>query len=122
MKKTTVQLIDDLDGAVIEPGDGGTVTFAFDGRGYEIDLSNANRTALHDALKPYIDAGRGTAARPASLPEAPRRRARRNGPVTTTSASELAEIRDWARANGHQVGDRGRISAEIREAYTAANR
>lgn len=32
----------------------------------------------------------------------------------------IAEVRAWARANGHQVSDRGRIPAQVVAAYTAA--
>jgi hypothetical protein len=31
------------------------------------------------------------------------------------------EIRAWARDNGFKVPDRGRVSAEVREAYAAAH-
>lgn len=34
---------------------------------------------------------------------------------------DTAEIRKWARENGHSVNDRGRVPAEIREAYEKAN-
>jgi hypothetical protein len=36
-------------------------------------------------------------------------------------SNQLAKIREWARANGHQVSDRGRISIAVQEAYHAAN-
>ena len=31
------------------------------------------------------------------------------------------EIRDWARSNGYKVPDRGRIPADVREAFEAAH-
>ena len=108
MKKTTVQLIDDLDGSVIADGAGGTVSFALAGRSYEIDLSDANIEKLEDLLQPYIDAARSTSGRSA-----------RRSP-TSVSSGDLGAIREWARANGHVVGDRGRVSSEIREAYSSA--
>ena len=31
------------------------------------------------------------------------------------------EVRDWARSNGYDVPDRGRIPADVRAAFDAAN-
>ena len=52
------QLVDDLDGTLLEVGEGETVLFSLDGAAYEIDLTDANAAALRDALAPYISAGR----------------------------------------------------------------
>ncbi len=57
-KKHITQVIDDLDGSVID--DGTTVQFSFEGRAYEIDLSPHNAEKMRDALRPYISAGRAT--------------------------------------------------------------
>ncbi|MWV60864.1 histone-like nucleoid-structuring protein Lsr2 [Rathayibacter sp. VKM Ac-2754] len=101
-------LIDDLDGTPIE-GDGGTVTFSIDGANYEIDLSAENTSKLRTAFDKYVDAGR---------------RVRRDGnagsstPARAKSDPErLKTIREWAAKNGHNVSDRGRISAEVQKAY-----
>lgn len=37
------QLVDDLDGTVLAPGEGETVLFLIDGTAYEIDLTDAAR-------------------------------------------------------------------------------
>jgi hypothetical protein len=37
------------------------------------------------------------------------------------SANDLATIREWARAKGYQVADRGRISANIMDEYDASD-
>jgi hypothetical protein len=87
-----------------------------DGHSYEIDLSKKNITALEKALKPYLVAAR--TARPTSG-ASPRRGTRATGPAV--KRTNLQEIRDWARANGHEVSDRGRIAASVVEAYEAAN-
>lgn len=113
MKKTTIQLVDDLDGSVIADGEGRTVSFAFDGAGYEIDLSDANVEAFARALAPYIGAARSSGARLRSAAGA-----RKSPP---TSSADLQKIRDWANANGYTVGDRGRIASTIRDAYDAAH-
>jgi hypothetical protein len=113
MKKTTVQLIDDLDGSVIADGNGRTVAFAFDGAGYELDLSDANISALADVLAPYISAARSSGPR--------LRSASTSRPRAASNSADLQKIRDWANANGYTVGDRGRIASSIREAYEAAH-
>ena len=110
--KTIQQLIDDLDGTVLEPGAGETVLFSLDGRAYEIDLTDAHAAALRDALAPYIAAGR----RPGGVAAAaPRRRSGRS------SSNANADMRAWAVANGYKVSDRGRLSASVQEAYAAAH-
>ena len=112
MKKQITQLVDDLDGTVLENGTGSTIRFALDGRQYEIDLSDANAQRLRSALAPFISAGRSVAG--ASRSSSPRRASR-------NASGELAAIRAWAQNNGYAVGDRGRISAEVRDAYERAH-
>ena len=109
MKRVTTELVDDLDNTVIAPGQGGTVTFALDGTSYEIDLGTDNTRALRDALAPFIARARSTGRRASGA-----RRTRSAG------TSDTAVVREWAQRNGYTVGDRGRIPAEIREAYAAA--
>ena len=104
-QKVHITLEDDLDGGDATE----TVTFGLDGRTYEIDLNDKNAKALRDALARYVGAarrsgGRGTAAK------------RR-----TQVGTSAREIRDWARSNGHKVPDRGRIPADVREAFEAAH-
>ncbi|HET8896458.1 MAG TPA: Lsr2 family protein [Protaetiibacter sp.] len=114
-KKTITILTDDLDGEELPAGSRST-RFALDGVEYEIDLSAANARELADALAPFIAAGRrvGGGARTAS---ASRPRSRAKG----ADAERLAAIRSWAQGNGYAVGDRGRIKAEVVDAYDAAN-
>ena|ERR1700722_1056836 len=107
--QTTTRLVDDLDGSGAER----TVILGWDGHTFEIDLSKKNIAALDNALRPYIAAGRrvrGGVGRPTRLTT-------RRG----ASAREgVSSIREWARANGHQVSERGRISAAVVSAYEAA--
>jgi hypothetical protein len=112
LKKQITQLVDDLDGSVLEPGTGSTLRFALEGRQYEIDLSSSNADRLRAALAPFIAAGRSVAG---SRSTGSARRSARG------ASGELAAIRSWAQAQGFSVGDRGRISAEVREAYERAN-
>ncbi|PTT17831.1 hypothetical protein DBR36_10095 [Microbacterium sp. HMWF026] len=105
------QLTDDLDGTVLEDGEGKQITFSVDGRAYEIDLSAANAESFYKALSPYVDA-----ARPTSTSGS---RGGRQAPRAKSDV-DLAAVREWARANGHTVSDRGRVPATIVEAYKAA--
>lgn len=108
------QLVDDLDGTVLDIGDGETLLFSLDGIAYEIDLTDANATALREMLAPYISAARSVSTRKpvsASTPR-PRRRA---------AQQDYGPIREWAKANGYTVSDRGRVPAAVIEAYEAAH-
>ena len=49
-RKIVHQLVDDLDGTVLEVGSGETILFSLDGTAYEIDLTDENAAALRDAL------------------------------------------------------------------------
>lgn len=106
------QLTDDLDGTVLEEGEGKQITFSIDGRAYEIDLSDSNANKLYKALAPFVDAARSTGSAA-------------NGRVSRGSARaksdlDLGAVREWARTNGHTVSDRGRVPATIVDAYKAA--
>lgn len=110
------QLVDDLDGTVMEIGSGETVLFSLDGVAYEIDLTEANAAALREALAPYTAAGRSVSSR-RSAPAPARAKASRGA----GSRSDYAAVRAWARDNGHTVSDRGRIPADVLAAYDAAH-
>ena len=104
-QKVHITLEDDLDG-----GDANeTVAFGLDGRSYEIDLNEKNAKALRDALATYVAAARRAGGRAAG------------GKRRTQVGTSAREIRDWARSNGHQVPDRGRIPSHVREAFEAAH-
>lgn len=104
-KRVQVVLEDDIDGS---PADE-TVSFALDGVSYEIDLSAANAGKLRDALGSWVGAATRTGGRKSS---ARRTSARRNN---------VAEIREWARANGHKINERGRVPAAVQAAYDKAH-
>ncbi|MCY1718681.1 Lsr2 family protein [Microbacterium sp. SL62] len=109
--KHVTQLIDDLDGTVLEEGDGQQMAFSVDGRSYEIDLSESNAADLRRAFAPYVEAAR-------SIGSAGPGRSRRGS--QPKSNVDLSAIREWARANGHTVSDRGRVPGSIVEAFQAA--
>ena len=110
-QRVQVLLVDDLDG-----GDASeTVSFSLDGVTYEIDLSESNAAKFRDDLASWIGHARRSGGRRSTGGT------RRAAPGSTRTRSDLGAIREWARANGHQVSDRGRISAEVQEAYDKAN-
>jgi nucleoid-associated protein Lsr2 len=104
-QRVHIVLEDDIDGGDATE----TLHFGLDGVGYEIDLSDKNATKLRDSLAKYIASARRTSG------ARTRRSSRRN-----TAGPTTAQVREWARAQGYDVSDRGRISAEVREAYDAA--
>lgn len=114
-QKVLIQLVDDLDGTELRDGDGETVKFGLDGRQYEIDLSQANAKRLRDALAEFIDAGRTASA-------SGRRASASSGrPAADGKRRDLAEVRAWARENGHEVSDRGRVPQTVLDAYDQAH-
>lgn len=107
-QRVEIVLTDDLDQSKADS----TVTFAYAGATYEIDLSNANRAALEEALAPYIGAARKVSGRRATAAR------RKTGAGTGATANE---IRSWALAQGMEVSARGRVASEVREAYENAH-
>jgi len=106
-QKVHIVLEDDLDGSDATQ----TVSFGLDGASYEIDLNDKNAAALRDSLANYIGHGR-------KVSSGSRRGRRSSG--SSGGGSSAKEIREWARSNGHKVPERGRIPADVREAYEAA--
>lgn len=108
------QLVDDIDGSVLEVGEGETVHFSLNGTAYEIDLNAAHVDELRQAFEPYISAGR----RAGSSSSGTRASSSRKRPARNP---EVAAIRAWAKENGHALSERGRIPAPILDAYNAAH-
>lgn len=111
-KKVTVTLVDDFDGE--GPADE-TVEFSIDGVSYEIDLSVKNAQKLRNEFKPWVDAGRRVGGRRRGRPAGGAGRGRPG-----IDREQSAAIREWARRNGHKVSTRGRIPADVIEAFHAA--
>jgi hypothetical protein len=110
-QRVNVVLVDDIDGTDASE----TVSFAIDGVDYEIDLSEKHAADLRDAVSLYVGHARRTGGRRKG-------RGRSSGSGGSGGAgASAADIRAWARENGWEVPERGRVSAEVREAYAAAN-
>jgi hypothetical protein len=110
-KQTTTTITDDLDGTK----DATEVAFTYNGVDYTIDLGKKNAAAFEKALKPYIEAGTKVNRRSSS----PRRT--RSASSSTASRTDLAQVREWAKSQGIEVSERGRVSASVLEQYDAAN-
>lgn len=110
-RKVLVRLVDDLDGLPSE--DVATVTFSLDRVTYQIDLNEANAGKLRDGLEGFIAAARRTGGR-----------IKRGAAVgrTAGAGNDGPAIREWARENGHQLAERGRIPSHIVDEFRAATR
>jgi hypothetical protein len=108
-QKVEVKLIDDLDGG---PADE-VVSFALDGVMYEIDLSTANAKQFREAFAHYLDVSRKVKSARKAVRRVPVRKPA-EGPTT-------AAVREWARAEGFTVPDRGRISSSLMVKFQEAH-
>jgi hypothetical protein len=104
-QRVQVLLVDDLDNSDADE----TVTFALDGVTYEIDLNQANAAKLRDAFAPWVGHARRSGGRKSA------------GRSAASSRKDVSAVREWARKNGHEVSERGRIPASVQEAYDKAN-
>ncbi|SPX87825.1 histone-like nucleoid-structuring protein Lsr2 [Mycobacteroides abscessus] len=111
-KKVTVTLVDDVDG---EAAADESVEFGLDGVTYEIDLSSKNAEKLRKQLSTWVEHARKVSGR-----------SRRGGLGSgrkrpSIDREQSAAIREWAGKNGHAISSRGRIPAEVIDAFNAAN-
>ena len=100
--------IDDIEGSAAA----GTVRFGLDGTEYEIDLNAEHAQQLRDALAAYVRAARRISGGS--------RRAARGGRRESASTLNTTEVREWAKAQGITVKDRGRVPAELVVKFKAA--
>jgi hypothetical protein len=112
-KRTIELLVSDLSGDELEAGKGRTVNFSYDGTDYTIDLTDKEAAGFDKAVAMYIEHATKSGGRRATGTRKPSGSGR--------SKDELAEIRSWLREQGHDVPDRGRVKAELIEAYDAAH-
>jgi len=111
-QKTQVVLTDDIDGTEATQ----TVTFAFQGVSYEIDLNDDHASALEESFHDWIGSARKVTGSRGAKP-------RRSGVSAGASGGgrDLNEVRAWLRSNGHEVADRGRVSQTLLEEYDKAH-
>ncbi|WP_298802167.1 Lsr2 family protein [uncultured Pseudokineococcus sp.] len=114
-QKTQTILTDDIDGGDATQ----TVTFSFQGTSYEIDLNDEHAASIEESFAEWIANARKVTGRGAAGAAPARSSGGRasSGPKRT----DLDAVRAWARENGHEVSDRGRVSNKVLEAYDAAH-
>lgn len=110
-QKVQVVLVDDLDQGEADE----TVSFSLDGVSYEIDLSSGNAAQMRNAFATYVGVARRVGGR-SNAGRGSRRTASRSA-----GSGRTAEIREWARTNGHKVNERGRIPGTVVEAFEKAH-
>lgn len=110
-KKVTVTLVDDVDGEATADE---SVEFGLDGVTYEIDLSSKNAEKLRKQLSTWVEHARKVSGRRRGSLGAGRKR-------PSIDRAQSAAIREWAGKNGHAISSRGRIPAEVIDAFNAAN-
>jgi len=111
VQRVQIHMVDDLDGSEADE----TVTFAVDGREYEIDLSTENAQQVRDFLAPYVSKARRTGGgRRSSAPKSTNGNSEADG-------LDLKAIREWAVQHGKEVSGRGRIAKQVIEEYQAAH-
>src|SRR5438045_1715747 len=111
-QKVTVELVDDLDGTAA--ADITTVTFGLDGATYEIDLTANNAAKLRNHLGDFVDSARRTGGRV-------KRGTSAKAVAPAANREQTKAIRDWARQNGFDLSDRGRIPSNVLEAFDQAH-
>jgi hypothetical protein len=120
-RETRTVVIDDVDGSEADE----TFTFDFDGQSYEIDLTTKHADQLERAfqlLDPFVDHIRRVASPSRGSSPATRRR---KAPVKrvvkrVTPGYDARAVRAWAWENGIELGNRGRIAANIVEKWRAS--
>ena len=109
VRTTTVQLTDDIDGSQAAE----SVSFAIDGRSYEIDLSTEHADRLRHSLARFVAAARRAGRVDASSRRGQRRHRRPQG-------GDSRAVRAWASENGMPVSRRGRVPQAVVDQYTSA--
>jgi hypothetical protein len=113
-QRTIIELLDDLDG---ETEAAETVSFALDGRSYEIDLSEENASRLREVFAEWTPYARKVGGRTVHR-RVPRPRS--STPPSSALREDVSAIREWAKGAGYEVNPRGRIARAVREAFREA--
>lgn len=97
------------------------VKFSLNNQAYSIDLTKEEAEDFELLFQDYI-----SVARKESQAVARRRQgsgAVRSGKtaVEEQTGATPAKVREWAKANGHEVSERGRIHQDVINAYNAAH-
>ncbi|MCX5207535.1 Lsr2 family protein [Streptomyces sp. NBC_00237] len=103
-------LVDDLDEESIKGVE--RIDFMWRGTEYEIDLNPEHLAEYDETLAPLLKVAR--------VKQGAGRKGRKTAKPKSEMAAETKKMRDWAKANGHEVPDRGPVPQKVREAYARA--
>ncbi len=109
-QKVQITLLCDLDDGNVEAEE--TLHFSLADTTYEVDVCGEHALQIRDGLQPFV-----AHARKISLASSGRRRPGR----PAGGRDQTAGIRAWAKDQGIQVNDRGRIPASVVKEYEAAH-
>ena len=110
-QKVSVTFACDYDSKEIPEGEHMTRAFSLDGRDYEIDLCEKHSQKFDEVIKRFANKARKVTGRMTR----PKRR-------TAAHRQHSAQVRAWAKTNGIEVSDRGRIPAQVIAKYEASHR
>ena len=108
-QRVEVSIIDDIDGGKADE----TITFSLDGAQYVIDLSRENAEQFRESLSRYVDAARKE--------KSIRATSRGAGPKESSSGPNVSDVREWAKAQGFEVSERGRVAKDLIVRFQEAN-
>ncbi|MGY4782743.1 histone-like nucleoid-structuring protein Lsr2 [Rhodococcus opacus] len=115
-RRVIVELVDDIDGTVFGDGDGGeNIAFSVNGVDYEIDLKDKHASKFHKQIGFFIEHAIRVGGR--------RRRSDRPtaGSGSSRKSGETQRIREWAAEQGYDISSRGRIPADVEQAFHDAH-
>ncbi|MGI8307001.1 histone-like nucleoid-structuring protein Lsr2 [Saccharopolyspora hattusasensis] len=91
--------------------DATTVTFGLADTWYEIDLTEDEKKKLEATLKTYLSKGRKA-----------QKKGEKKQVVPETTPEEREQIRAWAKEQGFEFAERGRIPKSVQAAYDKAHK
>jgi hypothetical protein len=104
-KQVVSVFIDDLSGEELQPDNHRQIRLGVDGSEYTLDLNLAHADEFLALLRRYTQAA-------TPIRKAPKQRQDRS--------TQLQMVREWAKAQGIEVAERGRISGVVLAAYEKA--
>lgn len=108
-QRVITQLVSDLSGDEIADGEGETIEFSYRGASFSIDLTDKEAADFDKSIALYLEHGRKTGGR------------RKSSSAGSKSDYSAKDVRIWAKAQGIDVPERGRIPGDIVERYKAAS-
>lgn len=112
-----VTVIDDYDGSEL-PEHTPPERYLLNGRVYNLYLSSESKKAVDTFLSNLLD---GAEEVKDTAPPARRRRGGAGAGVSIREGFTIHDLREWAKANGHEVSDNRRAPSKVIEAFNDAH-